>query len=212
MRSPLLRALALAATLSFAAGGCSDTVAPDAAPSAPDAAGPSHGLLSDLLLVDVLQRTRPLGRDYAASAVIGTGGGTLRIPEAGFAITFPAGAVRTPVTVRATALAGSNVAYRFEPHGLVFQKEPVIAQDLGLTEALTRLLFRQLEGGYVPDESTLGGGTAVVSETRPASVDLLRLRMTFTIRHFSAYVASSGRKGGYITASGDRVPTSRPRL
>ncbi len=144
--------------------------------------------------------------------MIGEAGGTIRIPQAGFTITFPRGAVSEPVTVRATALAGSNVAYRLEPHGLVFAREPVIEQDLGLTELLGRLLSLSLEGGYVPDESQLAAGTAVVTETQPAQLDLLRLRMRFNIRHFSAYVASSARRGGYITSVGDRSPASTPSL
>jgi hypothetical protein len=66
-----------------------------------------------------------------------------------------------------------------------------------------QLLTAGLAGGYVPDESTLVGGTAVVTETRPATVDLLRLRTTFTIRHFSAYAVT--RRGGYMSSSGNRM-------
>jgi len=199
MRSHALRALA-ATALFAAAGGCSDPVASGAARTP---AEPSYGLVGGIL-TSVVQRLVPLRQNYVASATIGTAGGTIRIPEAGFTITFPAGAVSAPVTVQATALAGSNVAYRFEPHGLVFAKEPVIAQDLSLTGVVNQLLTAGLEGGYVPDEATLVGGSAVVTETRPATLDLLRLRMTFSIRHFSAYAATQ-RKGGYLSSSGNRT-------
>jgi hypothetical protein len=198
MRSHVLRALA-ATVLFAAAGGCSDPVT-SSARRAPDDA--SHGLVSGIVM-SVVQRTLPLSKNYVSSATIGTGGGSIRIPEAGFTITFPAGAVAKATTVRATALAGSNVAYRLEPHGLVFQKEPVIAQDLSLTGVVNQLLTLELAGGYVPDESTLQNGTAVVTETRPATIDLLRLRTTFTIRHFSAYAVT--RKGGYMGSSGNRT-------
>ncbi|HVG45839.1 MAG TPA: hypothetical protein VM890_13955 [Longimicrobium sp.] len=204
MRSPALRALT-AAALFATLGGCSDPVTSSAVRTPGD---PAHGLVSGLL-ASVVQRVVPLRQNYVASAIIGTGGGSIRIPEAGFTITFPAGAVSAPVTVRATALAGSNVAYRLEPHGLVFQKEPTIAQDLSLTGVVNQLLALQLEGGYVPDESTLAGGTAVVTETRPATVDLLRLRTTFTIRHFSAYAVTQ-RRGGYMGSSGTRVTGGGP--
>jgi hypothetical protein len=198
MRSHALRALA--ATALFAAvGGCSDPVTSGAGRAPAD---PSYGLVSGIL-TSLVQRLVPLAHDYSASATIGTAGGSIRIPEAGFTITFPAGAVSAPVAVKATALAGSSVAYRLEPHGLTFQKEPVIAQDLGLTGVVNQLLTARLAGGYVPDESTLVGGTAVVTETRHATLDLLRLRMTFTVAHFSAYAATQTR-GGYMGASNTR--------
>lgn len=204
MRSIFPRALPLLAALCIAVGGCAESVAPEAsAAAAPDAARTLVGQL----LVDVLQRGGPLAREYSAGATIGEAGGTIRIPEAGFSITFPAGAVHEPVAIRATALAGPNVAYRFEPHGLVFDREPVITQDLGVVGSLTGLLGLQVEGGYFTDESLLAGGTAVVLETRPAQVDLLRRRMSFGIRHFSGYLASTGRRGGYISSTGNRAPT-----
>ncbi len=156
----------------------------------------------------MVQRTLPLSHDYTASATIGTGGGSIRIPEAGLTVTFPAGAVSAPLTVRATALAGGNVAYRFEPHGTVFLKDVTVAQDLSLTGVVSQLLSAQLEGGYFADESTLVGGTVVVSETRPATLDLLRLRTTFTIRHFSGYAVTQKKSGGYMGASNNRTANS----
>jgi len=107
--------------------------------------------------------------------------------------------------VSVTALPGSNVAYEFEPHGLVFQKPVTVAQDLGITEVLQNLLGAQgLEGAYFADASQLGDGTVAAQEEIPATVELLRLRMTFPIRHFSGYTAA--RKGGYITSTGTRLP------
>jgi hypothetical protein len=202
MRSPFLRALASAALL-IATGSCGSVT--DATPPRPPAAA-SDGLLSTLLL-PVVQRLLPLSSDQSASAVIGTGGGTISIPKAGFSITFPAGAVSAPVTVTATAVAGSNVAYRFEPHGLVFQKQPVISQDLSLTNVAGQLLGLTLQGGYFASDSQLGAGYVTVTETRPATIDLLRLRMTFSIGHFSGYACT--RQGGYMGVSGDRTADVR---
>ncbi|HSU13954.1 hypothetical protein [Longimicrobium sp.] len=203
MRSPALRVIAAAALL-VAAAGCNDTVTSGDAPRTP--AGRAGGLI-DGLLVSVVQRTLPLQQNYTATATIGSAGGTIAIPQAGFRITFPAGAVSAPVTVRATALAGSNVAYEFEPHGIVFAREPVISQDLGLTSVLGQLLSTPLQGGYFADASLLGDGVATISETRPATLDLLRLRTTFTIRHFSGYAVT--RKSGYMGASGSRMAGGR---
>lgn len=207
MRSILSRALPLLAALCIAVGGCAESVAPEAPALAAPEEAPRALLVP--LLVDVLQRGAPLARDYTASATIGEAGGTIRIPEAGFTITFPAGAVHQPVAIRATALAGRSVAYRFEPHGLVFDRDPVITQELGVVQSVTRLLGLSLEGGYFTDESLLAGGTGVILETRPARLDLLRLRMSFSIEHFSGYLASSGRRGGYISSSGSRAPAQR---
>lgn len=206
MRSHALRALCASAMFAVL-GGCSDPVA---SPAGRAPADPSYGLVSGIV-ASVVQRTVPLSSDYAASATIGAAGGTISIPQAGLTVTFPAGAVSAPVTVRVTALAGTNVAYRFEPHGLQFQKDVTVAQDLSLTGVVNQLLSVQLAGGYFPDESTLTGGTVVVTETRPASVDLLRLRTTFTIRHFSGYAVTQSR-GGYMGASNSRTGGSTPRL
>jgi hypothetical protein len=201
MRIPSLRVVPCVAALLLALVACSESVAPDVRPS--DEASVRPTLLGGVL-VSVLQRNQALASNLSTSATIGSGGGTLSIPSAGFTLTVPAGAVSAPVTMTATALAGSNVAYRLEPHGLVFAKQPVITQDLSLTQALLRLLAPQLAGGYVADESTLGDGVAVVTETRPASVNLLAMRMSFSIAHFSGYIASSGRQGGYFSSSGYR--------
>ncbi|HYH83753.1 MAG TPA: hypothetical protein VEX86_28435, partial [Longimicrobium sp.] len=172
--------------------------------------GPAHGLVSGLLQLPVLQRLLPLGQNQSASATIGTAGGSIRIPAAGVTVTFPSGAVAAPTAIRVTALAGSNVAYQFEPHGLVFKKPVVIAQDLGLTQLVQNLLLAPtLQGAYFADNAQLAPGAVVAQEEIPATVELLRLRMTFPIRHFSGYAVTSRRTGGYITSTGTRSPGER---
>lgn len=208
MKLPVLRTVAVLAALCVSVSSCSESVTLDQR-SAPAA---REGLLSGVtsLLTSVLQRTVPLTRDYTASATIGSTGGSIRIPEAGFTITFPAGAVSTPTAIRATALRGSSVAYRLEPHGLVFGNAPTITQDLSLTGAVARLLDTGYQGGYFTDESTLASGVVQVLETRPATFDLLRLRMSFTVQHFSGY-AVTRRRGGYMGASNTRVGATTPK-
>ncbi|HEX2208102.1 MAG TPA: hypothetical protein VHG93_10505 [Longimicrobium sp.] len=171
--------------------------------------GPALGLFDPPVVVDVLQRSQPLLHNFSATGVIGRGGGVLRIPEAGFSITFPLNAVREPTTITVTALEGSAVAYTFEPHGLVFNKAPVISQDLRGTEVFRNpTLLLGLEGVYFLDESHLSGLTAIIRETRPALVDLLSWRMRFDVQHFSGYSVST-RRGGYINSSGNLIPFER---
>lgn len=170
--------------------------------------GPQLDLFDPPLQVVMLQRTTSLSRDYTASAVIGRGGGTISIPEAGFSIVFPYNAIQGGQSTRITvkALAGRNVAYLFEPHGLVFQNTPVITQDLRRTEAYQNLLLvPTLEGVYFPDVTSLDGILATVLETRPTLVDPLGWKMRFSVQHFSGYAASS-RRSGYISSSGNLVP------
>lgn len=171
--------------------------------------GPSLDQFDPPVVVNVLQRSEPLLHNYAATALIGRGGGIIRIPEAGFSITFPPNSVREPTEVSVTALEGSAVAYTFEPHGLVFSRAPVITQELRGTEAYRDpSLVLGLEGVYFPDETHLSGLTAIVRETRPTLVDVLAWRMRFDVQHFSGYSVST-RRGGYINASGNVVPFDR---
>lgn len=167
-------------------------------------------LFNPALEVDVLQRTEPLLHNFAAARVIGRDGGTLRLPEAGLTVEFPPNAVRLPTLVSVTAVPGTAVAYVFQPHGLVFRQPPTVTQDLRGTQAFARPALRAgLEGGYLPDLAGLLGLTARVRETRPTTVDVTGWAMRFEVDHFSAYIASTGRRSGYISASGNHVPTGR---
>lgn len=164
-------------------------------------------LFDPALEVDVLQRSAPLLHNFAAVGVIGREGGTLSIPEAGFSIQFPPNAVRLPTPITVTALPGTAVGYVFAPHGLTFRKSPVITQELRGTAVFAEPALRgTLEGAYLPDLAGLAGLTARVRETRPATVDVTGWKMQFTVDHFSTYIASTSRRSGYISASGNRIP------
>lgn len=200
-----IRACALLAAAALAACGPDSTQ-----PSALIATGgPALDLSDPPVVVDVLQRSEPLLHNFAATALIGRAGGIIRIPEAGFSITFPPNSVRLPTPITVVALPGTSVAYLFQPHGLVFSNPPVITQDLRGTEAFDDpSLLAELEGAYFPDASMLDGLTAIVRETRPTTVDRTGWRMRFDVQHFSGYTAST-RRGGYINASGNFVPYDR---
>ncbi|HEX8692593.1 MAG TPA: hypothetical protein VF746_09255 [Longimicrobium sp.] len=199
---PLVLLCALAALAGCTGGGPTD--GSEFTPTG----GPNPEVFDSAVAVSVLQRLAPLARDYTASAVIDRRGGTIAIPEAGFTIDFPAGSIPgEEARITVTALAGSNVAYVFGPEGLVFQGDARITQDLKNTQVFRNHALRDsLEGAYFPDPTYLGNGTAGVKETRPTTVDVNGWKMRFGIHHFSGYLASTGRQGGYISSSGTRAP------
>ncbi|HEX8904097.1 MAG TPA: hypothetical protein VF771_04605 [Longimicrobiaceae bacterium] len=181
---------------------CADVTQPQATQS-PDR--PHLTVYDPPIDVYVLQRSTPLAAPISASAWIDRSGGTISIPAAGFTIDFPSNAIQSskPVLITVTALAGGNVAYTFEPEGIVFHNDPMITQDLKVTAAFGDASLRSaLEGAYFPDLTYLGNGTAKVKETRPTAVDINGWKMKFNVHHFSGYLASTGRIGGYIGSSG----------
>ena len=186
----------LLAALVVGVAGCADapTAAP-AAPAAPAAAeAPRPALLGIVALTPVLQRSRALPADITVRASIGSEGGTIAIPDAGFKVVIPAGAVSAPVDFVATAVAGRAVAYRFDPHGIRFAKPLVATQELRGTEWIGLPLLN-MRAGYFGDDSQLDAQRALVQldEVLPLTLDLLRLQVRFRIEHFSGYVVSTGR-------------------
>jgi hypothetical protein len=163
------------------------------APTGPAAVVPKpQAALLGLLPVLGVTRAQPLANNITVSAVIGQKGGTLTIPEAGLTLVVPANAVSSNVTFKATALAGRVVAYDFQPHGTKFAVPLKFTQDLRKTSLLTTLLAPLLDGAYFADNGSIDqkSGLALVSELLPATVDLLRGRVSFNIRHFSGYLVS----------------------
>ncbi len=199
----------LAAALAVVAAGCGDRANPSAPEPTPRAelAGDTSTLLgetatvlsSSLEAVQVLRRTSSLKEDVSASALLGAAGGTIEIPEAGIAVSFPAGSLpvdgdaRMPITV--TAVRGNGVAYLFAPHGTVFRGDVTVTQSLKSTGAFRKAAVAgRLQAAYFPHVSALSpDGTARVQELRPTAVDVEAGSMSWTIRHFSGYLASVGR-------------------
>jgi hypothetical protein len=155
-----------------------------------DASGSLSGDLGGLLTKNVLERKTALARDITASATIGETGGTLAIPEAGFTVTIPAGAVKAPVKFTVTALKGSLVAYEFGPHGISFARALAARQDLSVTQ--WRPDLRPLTAGYFADKSALDAATAtaLVSEVINGVISPLSKQFAFGIDHFSGYVVA----------------------
>lgn len=216
MPSRITRALVLLCALP-AVGlltGCAERPAPTES-TVLTAGGPRDLLLLDqLLAVDVLQRTTPLASNITVSKSFDYRGGTLSIPQAGFSVRFPQYSLPVSgtkkITITATALKGSGVAYDFEPHGIAFRIPATMTQELANTAAGNGGIDPlQVEGAYFPTlSSLLSDALALVTETRPTTYDARKKTVTWTAEHFSGYTASSGRRG-YLTASGTRVPASQ---
>jgi hypothetical protein len=177
------------ASVLLLAGCARDATAPVGPAATPDSA---NAALLGLLPVRGVTRVVPLANDIAVSAVIGSKGGTLTIPEAGLTLVVPADAVSSDVTFTATALAGKLVAYDFQPHGTKFAVPLQFNQDLRKTNIVATLTAPRIDGAYFADNSRLNqaSGTALVSELRAATVNLLQFRASFPIDHFSGYLIS----------------------
>lgn len=147
----------------------------------------------------------PLSRDVALSSPIVRSftfdkkGGKIEIKETGLRIDVPSGAIPgSSLTITVTALAGSGIAYDFQPHGTVFLKPLDFEQDLDGTSWEKLKLKGTLLGGYFADPSqlnVLGNGLALLDELFP--VTLNKNTASFDIRHFSGYMVSGGRQTAY---------------
>jgi hypothetical protein len=191
LRSAVLGVLALA---SFS---CADPVAPTPRTDAPSTLlglplGGGGGLVTVVdTTVSVLQRGIPLLTDVSASATIGPEGGTITIPSTGFRLDVPKNAVLAPTTITVTAVAGTSVAYEFEPAGTVFNKRLIVTQDLSLTTILPAITGTSFTGAYFRSRDELTStGSALVHELEPTTVDLTSLTVRFTVGHFSGYIVA----------------------
>jgi hypothetical protein len=138
--------------------------------------------------------TKPVTQ-ATASAVIGTDGGSITVPN-GVRHIEPKGAVTTNVAFSVTRLPGTIVAYDFEPHGtfalpLTIQ-QPTLGTNLFKLDPVTAI-----EGAYFLGASSLNQltGTATVAEFEPTFVSADKAWITFTVKHFSGYVIATGRSG-----------------
>jgi hypothetical protein len=183
---------ALAAGLALAA--CSDRgITP---PAAIDRGGDQSSLLGGLLggvgqlLFSPLHRNTALAQDVSWTFTVGPSGGSSSNSSAGLSIVIPPNAVSTTQTITVTALAGSPVAYRFEPH-ITFNKKIWLTQDLsgtsvGLLGSLT------MKAAHFPGQTPVYtlDGLALVDEI--VSGLALSGNFTFGVTHFSGWIAGTG--------------------
>jgi hypothetical protein len=171
--------------------------------SAPRPVNQQSALLGELLdgtvstvgntLMSPLHRTTPLAQPVTWSFVAGPYGATSSNSATGLTISIPSGALASNVTITVTALSGTAVAYGFQPHGLQFAKNVRLTQSLRNTNVgLLNLLL--LQGGHFEgDAPAFAGPFTLVNETSAAQLNLLGNSMSFPIRHFSGWIAGSGR-------------------
>ena len=199
----LARRWSLAAV--FAVAGCAESSIPTAPTLSAHQAPLSHGRLggarglveetsSSNFRVQPALRSQPLASDVTWSFVAGPFGVVSTNLPTGLTVVVPPGALHTRKTITVTALAGSSVAYRFEPHGLQFQVPVLLNQSLLALAPTPDPLF----GGYFPadaPEIDPATGLTIVTELPPSRMDLTAGLLQIGIRHFSGYIAASGRSG-----------------
>lgn len=168
----------------------------------PPASAASNTLLPGPTTIIPLQRTAPLAANQQTSATVGLLGGTLQLPSAGLTIVVPPLAVLSPTSITVTALAGSNVAYEFAPHGRSFLVPLIAIQSLQNTEGVAGGPIDPLllSVGYFPNSLTPN----IVTELLSVSVNLLGQTATTLIWHFSGYVWSSGREESSSEGASDQ--------
>jgi len=137
----------------------------------------------------ILAWTKP-AKERTASAVIGRAGGVLRIPS-GARLVVPAGAVSANVTFRVTQVAGSILAYDFEPHGITFAVPLTLEQPINGTN-FDRFTNPVVRGAYFKDVLQLDQTRlkATVDEFRPTVLSIDKKWIRFSIDHFSGYIVA----------------------
>jgi hypothetical protein len=187
--NPRIRHWALAMAAACAAAACGDRMPTELA-----VASSSRPTLANTEeVVELLKRTEPLQKSLTATGVIGPHGGRIHIKDAGVRVDFPRGAVVVPTRISVTALRGDNVAYQFEPHGIVFNAPVTVRQELHGTAAWKTPLADELQGSYF--ERLLVDPTETFSRSKEKRVGKLKESKTaleFSIDHFSGYMVSTG--------------------
>jgi hypothetical protein len=206
------RSLFVLGVVAVGLAACVDSATSPAAKLSPSARGPelirikatdSLMNVTDVTFSDtalVLKRLTPLDSDISVSAVIGPQGGSIKINEAGGKIDIPAGALSAPTTITMTALAGPNVAYEFQPHGLTFAQPVKVQQDLRTTWAsVYPQLLGLAHGAYYDqalDSSFVDPGKLFVhvKEHEIGYIESNASQLKFYIGHFSGYMVACGRE------------------
>jgi hypothetical protein len=151
------------------------------------------GFVGDFLVPPV-QRTTPLAEDVSWSFTVGSGGGSSSNSAVGLSIVVPSGALSSTQTITVTALKGSMVAYKFEPHGLQFSRPVVLTQSLNGTN-VGLLYLKPLSAAYFETDrpEVNGSGLVAVTELLGTILNPLTRKVSFGIKHFSGYIVASGR-------------------
>ena len=193
--------LATAATVFTTACSDSATSALTAPVRADSSATQSHllgGLLGvvtntlNALLASPVKRYTPLTQDVSWTFVAKPGGAVSQNSSVGLTIVVPPGAVDSYRTITVTALKGSAVAYRFEPH-MEFDRKVILTQDLRGTTAGGLLNLTAVKGAHFEgDVLDYVNGKVKVTEIVPALLSWLTKTASFGVDHFSGWIVASG--------------------
>lgn len=209
MRYGVRALIGLATATAVFATACSDsTTSPTAtSPVFADTSASNSNLLGGLLgavtgtvgnlLATPIHRSTPLASDVSWTFTAGPYGAKSSNSKVGLTIYVPPGALDRYVTIKVTALQGTAVAYRFEPH-LEFDRKVTLTQSLsGLEYGLlgTGLLnLSPFRGAHFEGDrpSYNGDGQALVTEIVGAVLNVFSNTTTFGVDHFSGWIVASG--------------------
>lgn len=140
--------------------------------------------------VDGVRREHALAKDVTVQAVIGPRGGSLEIPEAGFTLVVPRGAVTSATRFSVTALAGDLLAYEFGPSGSVFPIPLEGTQDMRATNVRKLPRHAELRLGYFVTPSDVDATSHRAAVAQEQTVEVLGggQRLGFQIPHFSGWI------------------------
>ena len=157
-----------------------------------------HVAYTDSFQVEGLKRTSHLGGVTVRATIDPRKESYVPIPSAGFAIWIPKRALRHKTEITITVLPGEHIAYRFEPHGLVFNEQIIGIQSLKGTkvEGDSAAASTLGAGYFATDTLELDAtGQAKVVEFEAAGVDHKNKYFYFAIPHFSGYMVALGVRG-----------------
>ena len=201
--SRVVRYLAVAAGTALAFG-CSDNgTAPEASLQPPSTTVAFRGLGSGQSVRAVRWLNSSAGGG-TVSGTIGSGGGTLSIPDADFTIVFPRGAVSRDTRITIVASSDGYVSYEMLPHGLKFAVPVIAVQGLGKVAAADGVFCAYLPPGQDIDGAGNASATEIESSTTNFVLQGGRSRavaQVWTLNHFSRYILASG-----VTSSDDSSP------
>jgi hypothetical protein len=170
------------------------------------AKGPGSGITSSLagtvnnaadLELHALWWSKKGKTQVKVSQRVGESGGRITIPETGFTMDIPAGALTAPLTITVTA-DDKYVAYKMEPTGTQFLKDVTVTQSLRTTTVAGQPLRTSIFAAYIADDNVKLSGKVPVLEIEPSRTifsplnALLPEAQVWVIRHFSRYMLASG--------------------
>ena len=186
--------LVLAGLAVLAAAACADTNSSDLTPRTPSLSAGSVAKVKK-----AAGRKVPVTRSFTRSIDVDHKGGEIKIDEVGFRLTVPKQAIRPQdgtIHMSVTVLAGSQVAYEFEPSGITFQRPLEFEQDLNDIAGDVKSSTVVPEVSYFKSKQDLDpvNGTARTYEDIATGLDLSGHTLKADVWHFSGYIVSWGRR------------------